>query len=339
MNTLYYISIDSPNAAKRHIDELANRLGFKDVAVKTGKGKIATFFRKVFSMINLLCKIGKGDTILIQYPFKKFYVIQCNIAHFKGAKVITLIHDLGTFRRRKLTAKQEIKRLSHSDVIICHNKNMNDWLKKHGCQQPLVNLEIFDYLSVEQPSANQTQTKDTISSIVFAGGISRRKSSFIYSLDPYIDGCKLELYGSGLEPGADKHWKNIVYHGSIASDEFIRTVAVGWGLVWDGESIDGCTGMWGSYLKINNPHKTSFYLRAGIPVIVWSGSAMAPFIIENKLGISVGSLRELPERLRHIKQEEYETLKQNAKDMSVRLNDGFYFKKALNKAIRLLGTA
>ncbi len=331
MNSFYYISMDSPNAAKRHVDEIAHREGFRDVAVKTGKGKIATFFRKLFSMASLLLRIGKGDVLLIQYPFKKFYVVQCKIAHLKGAKSITLIHDLGTFRRGKLTADQEIHRLSYTDAIIVHNQRMNNWLTEHGCKLPLVNLDIFDYLSSNEP--NDSHRAGSQPSIVFAGGISRRKSAFIYDLDSCLDGCCLNLYGSGLEQGADKEWKNIKYHGPIGSDEFIRTIDSGWGLVWDGDSVDGCSGVWGSYLKINNPHKTSFYLRTGLPVIVWKDSAMAPFILDNKLGIAVDSLRELPKVLHSITSDQYDEFKQAAMREKTLLNDGHYFKKAFAAAL------
>ena len=334
MNSYCYISMDSPNAAKRHVDEIARMEGFKDMAVKVGKGKVATFLRKLLSVTALMFRIHKGDVLLIQYPFKKFYVIQCRIAHLKGAKSVTLIHDLGTFRRGKLTAGQEVRRLSHTDVIIVHNQRMNDWLRDHGCKVPLVNLDIFDYLSADEPATGHQS--GTVPSIVFAGGISRRKSAFIYEADSCLDGCRMDLYGSGLEHGADKDWKNIRYHGTVGSDEFIRTVNSDWGLVWDGDSVDGCSGVWGSYLRINNPHKTSFYLRAGLPVIVWKESAMAPFILDNKLGIAVGSLREIPEVLRRMTPGKYGEFKRAAIEESKLLNDGHYFKTAFAAAIETL---
>lgn len=328
-----YISMHSPNTAKRHVDELMKRMGFTDLAVKTGRGKVATFFRKLFSMMNLLLKLKKGDVLVIQYPFKKFYVIQCNIAHLKGAKTITLIHDLGTFRRRKLTAEKEVKRLSHTDAIIVHNQCMNDWLREHGCRMPLVNLDIFDYLSTEEPDAapHLLGEKPTIT---FAGGISRRKTGFLYQVDEVLEGCHFDLYGSGLIPGTEVEWHHTTYHGQIDSDEFIRTTTADWGLVWDGDTIDGCSGTWGCYLRINNPHKASFCLRAGLPVIVWKESAMAPFITSQGVGITVDSLRELPERLRHITQTEYDGYKQAAMTMKDQLNQGFYFKKAFEAALQ-----
>ena len=182
-----YISMNSQNAAKRHVDEIMKTMEFKDLAVKTFNGKIGTFFRKLFSMVNLVFRLKKGDVLVIQYPFKKFYVMQCRIAHMKGARTITLIHDLGTFRRKKLTAEQEVKRLSHTDAIIVHNQRMNDWLVKHGCEVPLVNLNIFDYLSKDEPSSEQNILGEQ-PVFTFAGGISKRKCAFIYQIDEVIDG-------------------------------------------------------------------------------------------------------------------------------------------------------
>ena len=330
-----YISMHSPNTAKRHVDELMRRMGFTDWAVRTGRGKVATFFRKLFSMVNLLLKLKRGDVLVIQYPFKKFFVIQCNIARLKGAKTVTLIHDLGTFRRRKLTAEKEAKRLSHTDVIIVHNQCMNDWLTEHGCRVPLVNLDIFDYLSTEEPDAapHLLGEKPTIT---FAGGISRRKTGFLYQVDEVLEGCHFDLYGSGLIPGTEVEWHNTTYHGQIDSDEFIRTIKADWGLVWDGETISGCSGIWGSYLRINNPHKASFYLRAGLPVIVWKESAMAPFITSHGVGITVDSLRELPEKLKGITPQEYALYKDAAMNMKKQLNDGHYFRQAFEQATQML---
>ena len=108
-------------------------------------------------------------------------------------------------------------------------------------------------------------------------------------------------------------------------------------LVWDGDSLNECNGDWGEYLKINNPHKTSFYLRAGIPVIVWSKAAMAPFVKEENVGLVVDSLEQIGERLALIDDKEYAAMKTAAKAMSKRLEQGHYFKEGLKSACKYLG--
>ena len=75
---------------------------------------------------SILC-LRKGDVLVLQYPLKKYYAFVCNMAHLRGCKVVTLIHDLGSFRRKKLTIPQEIARLDHSDCVIVHSERMRDW--------------------------------------------------------------------------------------------------------------------------------------------------------------------------------------------------------------------
>ena len=143
-----YIKIDSTNKAKQDIDTLMAGMGFRNIAVRgVGGRKAETFMRKVFSLVHSLFVLKRGDVLVMQYPYKKFYALQCRAARFKGARTITLIHDLGTFRRRKLTAPQEMRRLSHTDYIIAHNDRMKQWLVEHGRDGSTVGtLGIFDYL-------------------------------------------------------------------------------------------------------------------------------------------------------------------------------------------------
>lgn len=334
-----FIRLNSPNKAKMDIDQLMLERGFRDISVNiNGTGGVARFFRKLFSVLNILFTIHKGDVLLIQYPFKKFFILQCELARFKGAKTITLIHDLGTFRRRKLTAEQEMKRLSHTDCIIAHNESMKRWLEEHGWKKPICSLEIFDYLTncKEQVSKETDASNSSQPRVVYAGGFGKDKSTFIYKVDPVMEGCRFFLYGKGDTRGYADTWKNIEYKGCLSSDELIRTVDADWGLVWDGDSCETLSGNWGEYLKINNPHKASFYLCAGLPVVMWKGSAMSPFITKNKLGITIESLTELPQTLQSFSHEEYQELKSSVMEFREKLRSGYFFNKAFNEALKLI---
>ena len=74
-----------------------------------------------------------------------------------------------------------------------------------------------------------------------------------------------------------------------------------------------CTGVYGEYLRINNPHKTSLYLASEIPVIIWKEAALAKFIVDNKCGIAVDSLEDIKQALQDLSEEEYNEMKNNAK--------------------------
>lgn len=329
-----YIKTPSTNKAKLDIDALCHKRGYSNIAVCNAKGKVGKFFQKLATVAMLPLRLNKGDVLLIQYPYKKYYRHLCRAAHWRGAKTVTLIHDLGSFRRRKLTPSQEVKRLSNTDFIIVHNRFMRQWLSDHGCRVAMHDLEIFDYLSDAEPSGRFNKPAPT--TILYAGGLGPRKNRFLYDLDPLLGSCRMEVYGKGLEPGVAETWKRISFKGFVPSDRFISEAEGHWGLVWDGDSVDACSGEWGNYLRYNNPHKTSFYLRAGIPVIIWDQSAMAPFITSNNLGIAVGSLRELNDKLNAMTPEEYSTYRRAASSISDKLQQGRYFDLAISNALEWL---
>lgn len=332
-----YIGLYSSNKAKRDIDEILHSTGAVDSAVRMSEqSKTGRFVRKILCVAKMLFVLKKDDVLLIQYPFKKYYSLLCDIARLKGAKTVTIIHDLGTFRRRKLSESQEIRRLNHTDYIIAHNDRMKQWLEDRGVKCPVGTLDIFDYLSATN-HADNGDGKTEFVSVAYAGGLHHRKNAFIYDADSAIAPCRLNLYGPGeIDAEKEKNWQNTRYNGLIDSDKFIETIGDDWGLVWDGDSIDGCTGIWGEYLRLNNPHKTSFYLRAGLPVIVWKESAMAPFITSNGLGIAVDSLRELPAVLKAVGKQEYDGYKRNVAALARKLDDGHFFKKAFNDALSVV---
>ena len=327
----YYIEVGTNNKAKQDIDEICRREGFHNLTRHNfGEGGVGRFLTKVVSVTSILWNLKKDDTLFLQYPMKKFYLIACSLAQWKGAKVVTVIHDLGAFRRHKLTAAKENKRLSKTDFLIVHNPTMRDYLIKHGFRGGIHCLQIFDYLS-ESHNTQTVQVSQETPSIVYAGNLGRWRNDFLYKLEPVMKGWQMDLYGKGFDNQSNAN-PSLHYHGFMASDDFIARVQADFGLVWDGDSLDECTGDWGEYLRINDPHKTSFYLRAGIPVIVWSQAAMAPFIESEKVGISVDSLSQISERVAQLSSEDYLQMKQNALDMSKRLNEGYYIKQGLAAA-------
>lgn len=330
----YFIKINSSNKAKQDIDRLMETMGMRDIAVRGfGGRKLETFLRKLLSLMRSLFVLRRGDILLMQYPYKKFFSMQCRVARLKGARTITLIHDLGAFRRRKLTARQEMRRLSHTDIIIAHNGRMLEWLEKNGRRRDTIcTLGIFDYLSsIALPSA-AAQVRRDLHSVAYAGGLGERKNAFLYEASDALDGCKMELYGSG-DLDYSRFGKNIHHNGYIVSDDFISSVKDGWGLVWDGDSCDACTGMWGDYLRLNNPHKCSFYLRAGLPVIVWAKSAMASFIAQHGVGIAVDRLSDIRGRIDQISDKVYAAISERVRQMQAQLNEGYYFKRAYAEAL------
>ena len=336
----YYLSknycdiISAGNKAKTDIEKILSAIGYKNAGLKqtTYTNKIIGFVLTFAGVLKLFFKISANDIVVVQYPFKKFYSFVCNIIHFKKGKVVTVVHDLGTFRRKKLSINEEIKRLNHTDSLIVHNNNMKNWLQRQKYTKPIVSLEIFDYLSSATPE-NKPGYDGKFIKVIYAGALSYKKNKYLYLLDDIISEWRFELYGNGFEEDKIRNKTHFTYKGFCPSEQLIANVSAHFGLIWDGESTQTCSGDFGEYLKINNPHKASLYIRCNLPIIIWKEAALAPFILEHKIGICIDSLEELNTVLPSISIKEYHEMKENIKEIDKKISSGFYFTKALNSIV------
>lgn len=334
--------------ARADAEQIAANMGFNPICVNgTGKERknagTADKIRGHREMHGLwkaaFSCLKSGDTLLIQLPAVNNYLFISRLfgrLRRRGVKIIALIHDLETLRMIKdksLTPKQklrmrieEISTLKKCSVLIVHNPQMKKFVKEIGIDTPCKVLGIFDYLTgahgicTEKPAENKN-------TVIVAGNLDEHKSGYIYKMP---DGITAELYGVNYKENDNK---GLNYHGSFAAEELPRIIKGGFGLIWDGESTDTCTGAYGEYLRYNNPHKTSLYLASGFPVIIWKEAALADFVKENGVGITVSSLSEIPEKLNGITDEEYGSMCRNAAEVSKKLTDGYYLTAALKKAL------
>mgnify|MGYP007079152982 FL=1 len=99
----------------------------------------------------------------------------------------------------------------------------------------------------------------------------------MYEVGNYVHSYKFNLYGNGFDLEKAQGKEHFNCKGFVRSDELIATAEGDFGLVWDGFSVDACTGNFGEYLKYNNPHKTSLYIRCELPVIIWDQAALSDF--------------------------------------------------------------
>ena len=282
-----------------------------------------------------LSDVKRGDTVLFQFPVKA-HTIRLNKVLEKmkkrGVKTIALIHDLEYIRNalKEGTGRSMSRRLMMEEVsamktferVIAHNEKMKRFLtEKMGIDgDRIVSLEIFDYLI---PGFEPGKEKGDWKAVIIAGNLEKEKSGYIYQLPGNV---QFELYGANYR---EEERENVRYRGKFLPDELPGELEGGYGLVWDGPEAATCSGVFGSYLRYNNPHKTSLYLAAGIPVIIWEEAAMAEFIRKEGCGITVRSLGGLKDTLDKISEEEYREMREKAKAIGKKLREGNYTRRAL----------
>lgn len=341
------ITNDNTAGSKAVIDiiEVANELGFKKLYIKNCERQ-NNFFKKIYRQISFFWEwkkiynqVDEGDVILLQHPFRvkqfgreKFLK---NLKLKKNIKYISLVHDVEELRKslyNEYYEKEFAIMCMLADVIIVHNDKMKDFFVKKGIpKEKLVVLEIFDYL--QKKDSNKTK-KYFEKQITVAGNLDINKCKYIGELCK-LNKIKIQLYGPNFD-NKMKNYSNIQYGGSVPSDIIPKKLISGFGLVWDGNSLEGCRGNTGQYLKYNNPHKLSLYLSSGLPVVVWSQAAEAQFIETNEVGLVVDSLFELQEKLSNMTAKQYDLYAKKTKKIANLLVNGYYTKTALAKALDLI---
>jgi hypothetical protein len=302
--------------------------GYQDYTLyfsdNSSKVKYSLYLVKEIS--GFLFRIKKGSIVGVQYPILnnvfKYFI---KIAKLKNISFFCVIHDIESLRlggKDTMLVAREAANFNHYDCLIVHNTAMLHWLKDKGVITKMIPLTLFDYLADE--NILQHNKNEAFSySIVFAGNLA--KSAFVYQLSK-IPEWQFHLYGPNFS-SEKAHQSNVKWQGEFAPDEVVFKLEGSFGLIWDGDSVNGCDEIFGNYLQYNNPHKLSLYLAAGIPVIAPVHSAIAKLIKEHAIGILIESLYDL-KNLR-ISKGEYEILKNNCKDLQRKVITGSFFAKAL----------
>lgn len=332
--------------ARDDVETILDEIKIKRIEIPINSRKKTGFskLKEYLFMCNLwkkqLSGLQSGDRIFIQYPFTSCIALllgYLKTLRKRNIKLIFIIHDLLLLRELKLSNNRWIRNFVCSmaekqmvfgaEKLIVHNKHMAEWLCNIGAdREKLISLDIFDYL-IPQYEIQKFERKNNNkkSPIIIAGMLAANKVPYITHLP---DNCNFYLYGPNFKGNTNE---KIKYFGSFHQDEIPYVIDGSFGLIWDGESSETCSGVFGEYLKINNPHKTSLYLASDIPVIIWSEAALADFVLENQCGIVVASLYDIAGRLEMMTEDEYQVLKLNAMKVGKKLRSGFYLKKAIEK--------
>jgi len=291
-----------------------------------------TFFKE---WNRLYKKVENNSVVIIQSPFTirqiGRYSVLKRLKQNKNVRFLSLVHDVEVLRFDTEKSRREFhEMLTFVDHFIVHNNNMKKWFMDQGIpDEKLTVLEIFDYLN--KKSSNEAVNFST--TVTIAGNLSPEKSPYVYELGK-IKNVKFELMGVNYD--SEANFENVIYRGAFPPDEVANELTHGFGLVWDGPSVETCAGETGEYLRFNNPHKLSLYLSSSLPVIIWSEAAEAEFVKEHNVGIVVSSLYNLEGVLSTITVSEYNEMVKSTKKIKERLQAGYYLKTATEYALKLL---
>lgn len=312
------------NKAHKDVAITLQKCGFELITYKDFgfRNNLCARFVRAISLILLYLRIRNADEILFQFPGFISHWLLLKLKK-RGIRFIALIHDVESIRTEKILL-QEISVFNQMDIIISHTPAMEQKLRTIGVRTHIINMFLFDYYTKD---SNVYPIGDDWKSIVFAGNLA--KSPFLSELSNCFCPLKVYLYGKGWS--ASQFDGQFMYEGFFEPEK-VSSIKGGWGLVWDGNSVNTCeTTAIGRYLRYNASHKISLYLVAGKPLIVWEQSSLAAYVQEHKLGIVVSSIADAFEQISLMPEESYRVYRNNALAYKQKLESGYFLKRIFRK--------
>lgn len=323
------------NKARADIEQIAAEMGYAPFvlhapdsangsvwqAIQVGAKTLGDWVRAFYRM-------RQGDLLLVQYPYfpvKGYGVarLALHLLRWKGVKTAALVHDLDSLRRIGGSAARGSDQLllPGFEALIVHSQRMESYLRTVGVTCPMILMEAFDCLS-----EGEIPVREKSRMVAIAGNLAADKSGYLKDIGKVP--LEWQLYGTNWARSGSTR---IEYHGEIAPEKLPETISGAFGIVWDGDSLDGLTGLYGAYALLNSPHKLSTYLAGGLPVIVAKNAATADFVAREQVGVALNSLRELPELIRTMPEEDYQRYAANARRVGAQLRAGENTKRALRQ--------
>ncbi|MCR4562902.1 MAG: hypothetical protein K5694_06870 [Bacilli bacterium] len=304
--------------------------------VSGNKKGVFYVLRSIIGLIPVIWKLlfSKKRTIIMIYPLIK--ISFWKRAFYRACKrntIILYVFDLLYYQykcfntHKDFTLEQECKFLNNSSVCILASEKEKKILNENGLTTDTKVLDFLDYKSDTycEPINNRIRN-----SVAFAGYLKR--STFLKRLDNK-DEILFFLFGDGFD-SLNIHNSKITHVGSFDSESLVSKMKhYMFGLVWDGDDEKTLEYFYGGYEKIIIPHKSMAYINAGLPLIVWSKSAIADLVDKYNIGIKINSLNEINDAISLVDEIKYQKMVNNLLEIQKLLSSNYYLKRALNDLI------
>ena len=346
-NAIYYILEENKRgntAGTKLKDDLMSffrNSGYKPVnkipLYSNNKKTFLYLIKSFISTIALSIKLSfiKKKTIVMVYPlikinfWKHAFMLAC-----KKNKIILLLFDLRYFQykcfgdHKDFSLKEETAFLNNAYACIAHTLFEKQLLLENGLTTKTYTLEFLDYISNVFCLEPQTRLPNNIA---FAGYLPR--ASFLNKVDlKTFKNISINIYGDTETLKAKN--PNLHYCGSYDGQSLINEMSsCQFGLVWDGDDIDTFGNFYGGYEKYIIPHKAVSYINAGLPLIVWSDSALAQFVDKYNVGIKIKNINEIPSAISKIGDDEYALLISNVKAVQKLTSSCSFIKRTFNEIL------
>lgn len=294
---------------------------------------VAAKISRFFCLFKIVLQIPKGSVVVFLFPMyaKMAQLLVQLLLLRKNIRLICFITDIDGIKDgdpQKL--EEDISFFKKLKYFIVHNDRMQQWLSSRVEGANSAQIVFFDFLA-KPVEITREQSRD----IVFAGNLE--KSTFLeklYLLKDKQPALHFNLYGPH-QTNSMLLQENATWHGIERPYDLPQKLQGSFGLLWDGDSIDGPGGSLGEYMQYISHHKLSLYILSRLPLIVPSTTAAEELVKKYKIGIALNNLYEIEEKIKSLSDEEYREMQKNMQPLAQKICTGGCLKDALAELSQL----
>lgn len=301
------------------VEETMKTLGFGEITITGAESVSLGSYRRMRDHFESL---DEGDTLIVQSPMMTSPVLMRRLFKSlmrRGVKPYIIVHDASDFIEKNASLCKVC-----CGILVNNEKTAMEFIKQKLDVPKIVTMDLYDYY-IPEGIAGACGEFSLKGPVIIAGTLSKEEAGYVYHLP---DNCAFRIYGNGFEGEVTD---TVSYGGEYYPNDLPFMLKGSFGLVWTGTSPMTCLGLAGEGLKTYNPQQMSLYLASGLPVIVWSESAAADFVIQKGCGFTISSLAEIGFRINSMSEKTYSKMRHSAEDIGIPMRDGGYLRRAIMK--------
>jgi len=287
-------------------------------------------------------------TSSFQFIIKLITILILRFLYTVGRRIIIYVYDLpieqnlftwGNLKYEKLSRIIEKMLLDAVDVILVFNELMASYTSKYyGVRRDkFVLFEVLDYgADIKVSAQNRAFPMDDKSWVIaYATNFSNPKVR--KTIKEFIMRCYEEDYGKvklilvGKESSMilNTVTPNVIVFDELSPEKLEEKVY--------SQSHFGLVLKVSQYYEFGSTSKFSSYLHANLPVVVPEEYVyLSKLVKKYGVGIVFKDCKDLIDKLKVLTQEEYVKISISAKRLGIKIRQGYFFKKALFQALKLL---
>ncbi|GAB2026032.1 sugar transferase [Lactovum odontotermitis] len=275
--------------------------------------------------------VQENDLVVIQFPlwtqlnFQEEFINQ--LRRKPNVKLVALVHDVTPWMYAQDYEPLKdffLSQLRKFDLLLTANEKMSKRLEEDKVTVPSFPMQLWDF-RYQGPLKEKTFKKQ-LNFLIHRG---------LKEID-YRAAAPLKIYSQNKENDKFKFLGSVEFQTIKNSNELPSLLEGGFGLVNAQNFKDFTNYDYNDYYGYVNSKRLSLYLAAGLPVIVPSNSPQAELVRSRKLGLVLDNLNEIDHLLLNLTEQDYSAMLEAVKPWQEAVSTGFFTKRALLNAIRIL---